>query len=61
MEPSTLGTQFLMKTCLEQPNKKRYNTQRDAETAILLVDNRDLRTYKCGACSGWHLTSSQEI
>jgi len=46
-----------MKKCFEQPNKKRYNTEKDAQTAILLSDNLDLRSYKCGACQGWHLTS----
>lgn len=48
-----------MKKCLEQPNKRRYNTQKDAETSILLIGNRDLRTYQCEACSGWHLTSKK--
>jgi hypothetical protein len=47
-----------MKKCLEHPDKNRYNTQRDAETAILLSDNSDLRTYQCQACKGWHLTSN---
>ena len=50
-----------MKKCLEFPNKKRYNTQRQAETAILLIDKRNLRTYNCGTCGGWHLTSRPEI
>lgn len=47
-----------MKKCFDQPNKRRYNTERDAETAILLVENKDLRVYKCDSCKGWHLTSS---
>jgi hypothetical protein len=46
-----------MKKCLEFPNKNRYNTQREAETAILLLDKRDLRSYQCQTCQGWHLTS----
>lgn len=46
-----------MKKCFEQPNKNRYNTEKDAETAILLNDKKDLRAYKCDACQGWHLTS----
>jgi len=50
-----------MKKCLEQPNKRRYNTKREAETAILLLDSRDLRVYHCGGCGGWHLTSSPQI
>jgi len=50
-----------MKKCLEQPNKRRYNTKREAETAILLLDSRDLRAYHCDGCGGWHLTSSPQI
>lgn len=50
-----------MKKCYEHPDKNRYNTQKDAETAILLLDKRDLRTYKCNSCSGWHLTSTPQI
>ncbi len=47
-----------MKKCFEQPNKIRYNTQKDAETQVLIIfDNEDLRTYKCDTCKGWHLTS----
>jgi len=49
-----------MKKCFAQPDKKRYNTQRDAETAILLLDKKDLRVYKCESCRGWHLTSTPE-
>lgn len=47
-----------MKKCLEFSQKKRYNTQKDAETAILLLDNQNLRTYRCETCDGWHLTSN---
>jgi hypothetical protein len=47
-----------MKKCFEYPNKNRYNTQRDAETAILLLDNKSLSVYKCDGCGGWHLTSN---
>ena len=47
-----------MKKCFEHPNKKRYNTEKDAETAILLSEKPDLRTYRCDACGGWHLTST---
>jgi hypothetical protein len=46
-----------MKKCFEHPDKKRYNTQRDAETAILLSEKDFLRAYHCETCSGWHLTS----
>ena len=47
-----------MKKCLEYPNKNRYNTKKDAETAILLqLDNRNLNVYHCDTCEGWHLTS----
>jgi hypothetical protein len=48
-----------MKKCLEFPNKNRYNTWKDADTAILLLDNKDLSVYKCETCDGWHLTSSK--
>jgi hypothetical protein len=47
-----------MKKCFEQTNKRRYNTQQEAETAILLIGKLELRAYNCEACSGWHLTSS---
>jgi hypothetical protein len=47
-----------MKKCFEQPNKKRFNTQKEAETAIILSGNPNLRNYKCDACQGWHLTST---
>lgn len=50
-----------MKNCLEFPNKKRYSTKREAETAILLVDNSALRTYQCSTCGGWHLTSGSNL
>jgi len=50
-----------MKKCLEFPDKRRYNTKRDAETSILLIDKRDLRTYYCEGCRGWHLTSRPQI
>lgn len=49
----------MKKKCFEHPNKNRYNTQRAAETAILLSDNRNLDFYKCHACNGWHLTSKK--
>lgn len=45
-----------MKKCFEFPNKNRYNTKKDAETAILLSDNQNLNIYKCPSCRGWHLT-----
>ncbi len=48
----------MKKKCFEFPNKTRFNSQRDAETAILLSDKqKDLRTYRCDTCNGWHLTS----
>lgn len=46
-----------MKTCFEHPDKKRFFTEKDAETAILTSDFKDLRCYYCDACEGWHLTS----
>lgn len=47
-----------MKICFDQPNKKRYNTLKDAETDILIFNNENIRSYHCDACNGWHLTSS---
>jgi hypothetical protein len=47
-----------MKKCVEFPTKRRYSTQKDAETAILLVDRDNLRAYRCSTCGGWHLTSA---
>lgn len=50
-----------MKKCFEQPNKRRYNTLRDAERDILIIfDNGDLRAYHCNTCDGWHLTSTPD-
>jgi hypothetical protein len=49
-----------MKKCFTHPNKNRYNTQREAETAILLADKPDLRCYQCAGCGGWHLTSKPQ-
>lgn len=49
-----------MKKCFEFSEKIRYDTQGQAETAILVLDKRDLRTYKCNTCGGWHLTSKPE-
>lgn len=48
------------KKCFQEPGKNRYNTEKEAETAILVLDKRDLRTYHCECCRGWHLTSSPE-
>lgn len=44
------------KKCLEFPNKKRYNTLKDAETIISFL-RENLSAYKCDSCQGWHLTS----
>jgi hypothetical protein len=49
-----------MKYCAEYPNKKRYNTQKDAQTAILTSDAKNLQEYKCDSCLGWHLTSNKK-
>jgi len=46
--------------CFQEPGKNRYNTQREAETALLLADKKDLRVYNCECCRGWHLTSTPE-
>lgn len=54
-----------MKKCNKHPDKNRYNTQKDAETAILvqqyaLFRKTRLRCYPCDTCDGWHLTSKEE-
>jgi hypothetical protein len=49
-----------MKQCFTHPNKNRYNTQGEAETAILVNNEAgkpELRYYYCDTCSGYHLTS----
>ncbi len=45
------------KKCLEFPNKKRYNTKKDADAIIAHHNLVNLTTYKCDSCQGWHLTS----
>lgn len=50
-----------MKKCFEYPNKKRYNTHLDADTATLLINDKDISIYKCNSCNGWHLTSKNKI
>ena len=45
------------KKCFEHPNKKRFSTEKDAETAILTSNFKNLRCYYCETCEGWHLTS----
>lgn len=47
----------MSKICFEHPNKKRFSTEKDAETAILTSDFKNLRYYYCKTCAGWHLTS----
>lgn len=54
-----------MKKCYKHPDKNRYNTQKDAETAILvqqhaLFRKTRLRWYHCDVCDGYHLTSKTE-
>lgn len=49
-----------MKQCFVFPNKKRYPTEKDAETAIIIQRSEgsvELDYYYCDACKGWHLTS----
>lgn len=46
-----------MKKCFEHPDKKRFSSKKDAETVIIMSLNKDLRTYHCLTCNGWHLTS----
>lgn len=51
-----------MKICIEFPNKKRFPTKKDAETAIFLIGNYylNLYIYFCDTCQGWHLSSKNE-
>lgn len=52
-----------MKKCFEFPDKMRYNTLRDATTAIIMsgtISRQQLRAYHCDTCNGWHLTSKPE-
>lgn len=44
------------KICFISPYKKRYTTQKEAETQLLLLQNNNLRIYFCEDCCGWHLT-----
>ena len=55
--PADDGNNY-MKQCSEFPNKKRYNTKKDAETVILINNQYGLRAYHCDTCNGWHLTSN---
>lgn len=45
------------KKCFITPYKKRYSTEKKAQTALLLINNPNIRVYFCADCSGWHLTS----
>lgn len=47
------------KKCPEFPDKKRYNTLKDAE-AIISFLRENLSAYKCDSCQGWHLTSKNK-
>lgn len=50
-----------MKKCLEQPNKRRYNTKREADDELLSwLGVEHLRVYHCDSCNGWHLTSTPD-
>ena len=47
-----------MKRCQKFPNKKRYSTKKEAETAVIILKNDvELKIYFCENCNGWHLTS----
>lgn len=49
-----------MKKCFQFPNKKRFNTKKDADKAILLTSNNNLYIYYCDSCYGWHLASKDK-
>jgi len=48
------------KKCFEFPNKKRYNTKKEAEAALAYHNLKNLSLYKCQSCLGWHLTSKNK-
>ena len=48
-----------MKKCAEFPNKRRYNTEKDAQTMLIILGNKNLDIYHCETCSGWHLTKKK--
>lgn len=53
-----------MKKCFEFPSKIRYNTEKDAETAVFLCEaagRPKLFYYHCASCNGWHLTSKSKL
>lgn len=49
-----------MKKCFKYPHKRRHTTQKDAETSLLVLDNKNLTIYHCDSCDGWHLTSKAQ-
>lgn len=52
-----------MKRCPEFPNKRRFPTQKDAETVIIIMAGEhdiEFTTYYCESCKGWHLTSTPD-
>ncbi len=49
-----------MKKCLEFPNKRRHNTKKEAETSLLMLNNKNLTIYHCDSCDGWHLSKIVE-
>ena len=44
-----------MKKCIEFPNKRRYATEKEAIAAMLIIGKKNLKTYQCECCGGWHL------
>lgn len=58
MVPIFLEKIVLMnKKCFTAPHKKRYSTEKKAQTALLLNNSPNIRVYFCVDCVGWHLTS----
>ena len=51
-----------MKKCFEQPDKFRYNSEKDAETMMLIIgpDSKKLKAYHCDSCDGWHLAKKKK-
>lgn len=48
------------KNCNLFPNKKRFSTKKNAETASLLLDIK-IKIYYCDGCDGWHFSKIKNV
>jgi len=62
LEWDQIYTGCKMKKCFEQPDKFRYNSEKDAETMMLIIgpDSKKLKAYHCDSCDGWHLAKKKK-